>query len=187
MAFDKRAFVLAGPSGSGKSTVVGLITRPYAWVNRPQVGIFSLDACRLDFFDQILDDPVKAYAEAFKYANEREAEFNQYVTKCWHETLLNHVVIVDNTNLTRKSRARWVNDLRAKKFRITGVEVLAPLSVVLQRQRTRADKSVGDDIVRSMYMRQEGFMLGTECDELIVVDGNQDNSEIDFVGSVYAP
>ena len=186
MAFQKLGFILAGPSGSGKSTVVKLITRPYATVNRPQVGIFSLDKCRLEFLEKNIADPKQAYAKAFEYAQANDKEFSEYVTACWNATLANnHVVIVDNTNLTRKSRARWVNDLQAKKFKIVGIEVLAPLAVVIERQALRTDKSVPEQVVRDMYMRQEGLMLGTECDYLVVVDGTQDNSDVKFARGFY--
>jgi predicted kinase len=178
---------MVGPSGSGKSTVVDLITRPYAWVNRPKLTIFSLDQVRLDLWDQQHGCPKRAYAEAFKFANDNPQLFSEYVTKRWNQAITeNDVVIVDNTNLTRKSRARWVNDLRAKKFTITGVEVLAPLAVVIARQASRADKSVPEEAVRAMYMRQEGLMFGTECDELIVVDGTVDNSNLNFTSDLYA-
>lgn len=172
----KTCYVLIGVSGSGKSTFLK------NYLDRPGVVVSSLDTYRLDMFDQIVSDPKKAYAEAFKFANENAKRFDDYVTKRWNEDLKNaETLFVDNTNLTRKSRARWINEARSKGFKIVGVQFYTPLQVVLDRQASRTDKFVPLDVVRDMYMRVQEVMLGTEVDSLMIVDGTDATRAVEAV------
>jgi tRNA uridine 5-carbamoylmethylation protein Kti12 len=179
MKMPKVAFILVGVSGSGKSTVLKYM-RTIA--GEGTQAVFSLDESRLRLasnaiaavFERTGDMSDKeAYRIAFEVANDRPEEFNAQVNKDWAEALKADIVFVDNTNLTRKSRARWINDLRAKKFSISGVNVIAPLQVVLDRQATRGDKIVPEEVVRNMYMSQQEMLLGDEVDFLFHVDGTQ--------------
>lgn len=174
---EKIAYVMVGVPGSGKSTWMKQTIARHTEMGK-RVGVFSLDQCRLDLAR------TDNYSEAFKYAIENPKAFDEHVNVAWHRTISvntefneelslvqNDVVIVDNTNLTKKSRARWVNDLRAKKFHIVGVQVMVPLVIALERQHTRGDKFVPESVVRDMYMRQQELMLGSEVDQLINVKG----------------
>lgn len=179
----KNGFIIVGVSGSGKSTIVEQLKK---LLPEDFTSVFSLDICRRSFMDekhttQWWSDAMTdadLYNECFRFANENEKEFAEYVTNCWMRALTNENVIVDNTNLTRKSRARWVNDMRAKKFEITALQVIAPLNTVIARQMTRKDKSVPEKVVREMYMRQQEVLLGAEADRILNVDGTVDNSAI---------
>ena len=111
------------------------------------------------------------YKAAFDNANENKVKFDAFVISQWKRFLERDFVVVDNTNLTRKPRARWINDLRAKGFTIVGVQVNVPLQVALDRQATRGDKSVPLKIVEDMYMQQQEFLLGSEVDYVMYVDG----------------
>ena len=162
----KICYIMVGVSGSGKSSVVKSLIK----ASNGAVSVSSLDSYRLDFFDQIADDPKKAYADAFKYANLNPQRFNEYVNKQWAQDLKADVVIVDNTNLTRKSRARWIQDARSKGFTIVAVNVMAPLSVVLERQESRGDKSVPSDVVCEMYFRLQEVQAD-EADFIMHYDG----------------
>ena len=170
----KRAFILIGPSGSGKSTVRRELERKHEGVMS-----FSLDDVRIKFF---LENAVAVkegltegdiYGKAFDYCNDNKAGFDAAVKSAWASARQSQVVIVDNVHGTRKSRAPWVADLRKDKFHITMVQVQTPLSVILERQKTRGDKEVPANIVRSMYMRQEEALVGSECDEVLVIDGTK--------------
>jgi tRNA uridine 5-carbamoylmethylation protein Kti12 len=179
----KNGFIIVGVSGSGKSTIVEQLK---SLLQEDFTSVFSLDNCRRSFMDEkhttqwwsdvMTNEDI--YNACFQFANENEKEFAEYVTNCWMRALTNENVIVDNTNLTRKSRARWVNDLRAKKANITAIQVITPLNTVIARQMTRKDKSVPEKVVREMYMRQQEILLGAEADKVLNVDGTADNSAI---------
>jgi predicted kinase len=174
MVVKKVGIIMVGVSGSGKSTWIANIQKEFPG---EKVVTFSLDKCRLAFLMSTpgmisdLDDDTAIYRMAFEYANANQKDFDECVKKTWAEALTADVVIVDNTNLTRKSRARWVQDMRSKDFSIVGVEMQTPLQVVLDRQDTRGDKAVPASVVRDMYMRQQSLLLGSEVDVLHVVNG----------------
>ena len=168
----KTCYIMVGVSGAGKSTAM----RALASTSRGTVKTFSLDDCRLSFFfktGRATGRPSEAavYGAAFDHAIENPADFNNHVNKEWNEALKADTLFVDNTNLTRKSRARWIQEARQKGFSICAVEVHAPLQTVIDRQGTRGDKSVPAAIVRDMYMRQQAVLLGSEADFILHVDG----------------
>ena len=171
---QKVGVIMVGVSGSGKSTYIAGLEKDFPG---EKIVTFSLDKCRLDMLMRTpgmisdLDTDASIYAMAFKYANENQSRFDAHVTMMWNEALNADVVVVDNTNLTRKSRARWVNEMRSKGFVIVGYEMHTPLQVVLDRQDTRGDKAVPKSVVRDMYMRQQSLLLGSEVDVLHIVNG----------------
>ena len=169
----KTAFILSGVPGSGKSSFISRLKEEYD-PKGTKLCTFSLDSCRLGFFDEHYfskEITPEIYKQAFEYANDYKEEFDSFVTKQWKRFLEREIVVVDNTNLVRKARARWINDLRAKGFTIIGIKIVVPLQVALDRQSTRPDKAVPLKIVESMYMQQEEFMIGTEVDSCVYVDG----------------
>ena len=175
----KKAFMMIGVSGVGKSSVMSCIVEAARSLGK-SVRVFSLDNCRIDMVTrergQAWPDnttTAQMYAEAFEYASNNTSQFNSFVTSVWEDVKKSEVVIVDNTNLTRKSRGRWTQELRSAGFTVTGVQVMAPLSVVLARQDTRPDKSVPKNIVKDMYMRQQEVLLGSEVDQIINIDGTK--------------
>jgi len=197
---NKVAYLLIGPSGSGKSTFIEQLKVDHAGQD---VGVFSLDTCRLMYYawhgpagkmagtpsvevlaSSLPTDPVEAkqfYREAFDFCNEEGAEFSDFVTEEWIRTRNNNdVVIVDNTNVTRKQRNRWVNDLRNVRtagqfgFHIVAVEFHTPLRTVVARQATRPDKSVPFGALSTQYFRMESALLGSECDEVRVINTSND-------------
>jgi predicted kinase len=170
---------MVGVSGAGKSTIVQELLKHHL-----NTYTFSLDSCRMDFFDKIDNDMKKTYAEAFKYANMNQTAFDSYVTRAWKHGLMNfETIIVDNTNLTKKARGRWVNEARAHGFTIVAIQVMTPLAVVLERQMTRCDKHVPEEIVRDMYFRQQEVLAGSEADFVMNVDGTA--SQLTMIGSLH--
>lgn len=173
------AYVLSGAPGAGKTTFIkSLPQRPVT---------FSLDECRLHLWrrcanpDQINAalDEAEAYRQAFEYCAAHEEKFNQYAQCTWRKKLrelsssMSGTLVVDNTNLSRKTRARYMHDLLSLRQRpfVIGVSFYAPLFTVLARQTTRGDKVVPPASVRNMFFRQEEFMVGSECDDFMVVLG----------------
>lgn len=175
----KICYLMVGVSGSGKSTVVSTLLKQH-----PGAKVFSLDTERLEMFKadhaDLFSDPAlterKLYELAFEHVCSHQSEFNQRVNESWQMVLgCKDVIVVDNTNLTRKSRTRWVTEARAKSFSVVAIQVMVPLGVVLARQRSRLDKMVPSKTVNQMYLSQEEVLLGSEADFLLHVDGTAAN------------
>jgi predicted kinase len=179
---SKVAFIMVGVSGSGKSTIQRKLMGELSSIDQYFCSTFSLDEARIRFIHETkpgqwwsdLDSEADIYRMAYQHANDNKKEFDIFVHQEWMATLAtNGAIFIDNTNLTRKSRARWISDARSKGFKIVCVQVMTPLDTVLARQSSRTDKSVPLDTVRDMFMRQQEAQLGTECDVLINVDGTK--------------
>lgn len=174
---------MVGAAGSGKSTVVKKLLPQLKQYNE-DVYVFSLDDVRLEMLAALEPEKMKQsnfYAEAFTLCNSRKEEFDVLVNKSWKQALTSNVVVVDNVNLTRKSRSRWVTDLKRKGYKITAVQVITPLAVAVNRQLTRGDKAVPADVVKDMYFRQQEVLLNVEADIIITIDGTGDCSSVDFL------
>lgn len=169
----KQGYIMIGVPGSGKSTYIKKIIAD-SQIDGRSVSAFSLDTCRLAFNDPdwaSKPPTADAYSKAFDNACVNSKGFDMFVDRVWKDSLEADVVIVDNTNLTRKARARWVQDLRSKKFSIAAVNVMVPLDVAIARQKTRGDKIVPESVVRDMYMRQQEILVPAEADSIIHVRG----------------
>jgi predicted kinase len=173
----KIAYVMIGVSGSGKSSVIQEIKK--GALPGMRVVVFSLDDCRLSFLaervgtEALPEDVKEFYRVAFDFANANAKDFDAFVDKTWIEALTADIVFIDNTNLTRKSRARWISDARAKKFEIHAIQMVTPLKTVIDRQKSRHNKSVPESVIHDMYARQQEVLLGSEADCLFVVDGTK--------------
>lgn len=158
----KLGIVLVGASGSGKSSAIEQIVNLFP---EEDVRVFSLDMCRLNLAKT--DD----YSVAFEYVENNPSDFNALVNEAWAEALLGDVVIVDNTNISSKSRNRWLTDIRRKGGKTVAIQLFTPMQTVIDRQKFRTDKSVPENVVRHMYMHTSEVMLGSEVEHLINIDG----------------
>lgn len=166
---------MVGAPGAGKSTVVKKISELH-----PEMRVFSLDDVRISLFKEkmtlfaeelsVFSDDKMLYEHAFMYANANPKEFDARVNNVWVSALKSDVVVVDNTNLTRKARSRWVKDARAKGFEIIAINVVTPLTLILERQVSRADKSVPANVVRRMHFSIQEVQTD-EADEIVTVRG----------------
>jgi predicted kinase len=157
-AASPRVFILVGPSGSGKST----------WVKKHQSLkqsmfplVISPDSMKLKYFnasgnDQILNSHAE-YEAALEFCEKTDMEqFNKFfraeclrIFKEAKETGVD--VFVDLVNANRKTRVNWVKLGEQFNFRIVAVEFWNRLGTLLDRQNTRPDKKVPDDIVKKQF------------------------------------
>ena len=137
---DKTCHILIGASGSGKSTHVGVLMdrAPRA------IRIHSMDAMRLKLYGE-------PYATAYQLSTE-DNTFKSQVQQDFMDILrAGHDVIVDNTNVSVKSRGFYVQEARKKGYEIVATVFPVALNVVLGRQDTRPDKSVPREAVIRQY------------------------------------
>lgn len=147
----KKAFILIGVPGSGKSTHVNAH-------KREGVRVFSLDTCRLAFAK------TTDYAKAFSHCIDRKQEFDAFVNDTWKCCLKDATEIyVDNVNATRKSRARWIADLKANGYEVHAVQFVVPLQVAIDRQQTRGDKCVPAEVIAQMHNSIQEVLVPSEC------------------------
>ena len=170
-----KCYILIGPSGSGKTT--WMMTH-----RRPEDYVVSLDDYRMRFCPNIKSDAAKdQYAEAWAYCNQHEVEFKKYVDDNVRRTFKDSLkslkaqpfrsVFIDNTNGSKKSRARWVQEARGLGMKVVAVEFWNTFSTIVGRQQTRADKQVPTCSLNQQYFAQTSAWLGSEVDEVILVPG----------------
>lgn len=169
---NKVVFMLVGPSGVGKSTwrneyfnshdiVDGIVDGTEA----QSIGVLSMDDLRLRWYNP------HDYTDAFRQAS-GDKEFDRKVDAEYQRLLREcDTVILDNTNITAKSRRKWIVAARAKGFTVVAVIFPISRSLLEQRQRSRTDKTVPLDVVLSMYDRLQYPLYG-EVDDVQVCANN---------------
>lgn len=142
-------WVPIGASGTGKTTLLSTIRR-----QRPHVQVFSLDALRHEFYDP--DDYAKAFAASCadkEFSSRAQAVFKQMVDE-------GVSIYVDNTNTSVKGRRFWIDYARQHGYFCIGLVLPVQIDTIVDRQRTRTDKSVPADAVRRQYMSLQAPSYG---------------------------
>lgn len=144
---DRTVFFLIGASGSGKTSYV----KQYAAAT---VDIFSYDDLRLEWYsDSTIVDPIEQYRHCF-YASTEDSKFNEKALKHFQELLhgFNHI-IVDNMNMSAKSRRALITFIRQNKNRckIKAVIFVVGKDTINARQKTRSDKFLSETIIEQQY------------------------------------
>ena len=158
---DKVCVLPIGASGSGKSTW----TVDFAELQSNIVVSHSWDELRLEWYDP--DD----YSHAFEMQC-ADKDFGKKANARFMEELDQfNVVVVDNTNTSKKRRAFHVNSARQKGFFL--LAVLFPVSYMQlgERQGGRTDKSVPPNAVFRQHGSVQMPFYG-EFDQILVHDGN---------------
>ncbi len=161
-------YVPIAVSGSGKTTMFNSesmdCVRKIDGVG-DNIIYYSLDALRLKWYDP--DD----YANAFKMACD-DKQFNAKITTAFEVAVQSQRdIYLDNMNLSRKSRAKYIQKARQHGYLISAMLLPVALQTVLDRQDTRTDKTVPKGVVEDMYMRLSIPSKG-EVDRIITYDGN---------------
>jgi gluconate kinase len=117
--------------------------------------------------------PDGLYRVAFEWCAEHRDVFDLEVTNVWNEMItFRDVIICDNTHLNEGYREKWVGDLRNRGYFITMIYVKTSKDVVIERQKTRWDKTVPVEVIEQQYAKLEE-PLPHEYDKLIVIDGTR--------------
>lgn len=157
-------FVMIGTSGSGKSTLIDWIKLSF-----PEVGVFSLDELRHQFYNNNRDHD--GYRDAFEqsvndktFVSRADSTFITMVRERKH-------MVIDNVNASAKRRANYITQGRRNGYRVVAVTMPVDLQTVLDRQSTRTDKSVPDEAVRRQYASIQQPSIG-EFDAVIASSHN---------------
>ena len=137
----KKMWMLIGPSGSGKST----ISTHLIDVENEEISYYSFDDLRLKWYNP--DNYHEAWLESTQdnqFTNKVRKEFDRLLT-------LEKSIIVDNTNLTRKSRKWFIKKAKESGYETIGIVFDVPLQTLIDRQYTRSDKCVPSQAVIRQY------------------------------------
>lgn len=153
---NKDLIILIGASGSGKSTFCK---------NHRDAKVFSYDSLRLEWYDS-------DYGLAYTKSCEDE-DFSKKTNSAFISMLKqDHAsIIVDNINISRKSRRFFIEEGKKKGYKVIAVLFPVDINDIILRQLTRTDKSLSKDVVINQYNRIQYPMLG-EFDEICVIGSN---------------
>lgn len=152
------AYVLAGPPASGKSTYV---KQNYKTVNE-SVTVFSSDEIREELFGDLTNPDI------YTRANHQKV-FDELYKRATNATT--NDIVIDSTNLSRKSRRRTYDLLKRSNFKVVVIVFIEPLAVLLDRNSKRHNR-VPEQKVREMYVSFEPPKIGVDCDSFEVVTKN---------------
>ena len=144
-------------SGSGKST--------FARGLDPSVEIYSWDQLRLDWYGE-------PYEKAF-HSSTKDKKFSTKAQKVLFDILKSgNDVYIDNMNHTRKARKWLVSAARANGYRVEAIMFPVTMKMVINRQKSRSDKTLPEDLVRNMYLQLSVPNLVDEVDSIVIHPGN---------------
>lgn len=153
-------YVPIAASGSGKSTYLRQLRE-----DNPNILSFSFDDLRHEWYDK------EDYGRAFQLSTE-DKEFNNKAYKVFRDMVkTGKDIYVDNTNLTAKRRAFYIQEAKRRGYRTVGIEMPVDVETIVARQKTRGDKNVKESAVRDQFARLERPKDG-EFDEVIVSNHN---------------
>lgn len=137
--------LLIGLSGSGKTTYVNQ--------NWKDASVFSYDALRLQWYaDDSIVDAKDMYQHCFKKSTE-DSKFNEKTLAVFND-LVKHSkndIVVDNMNMSAKSRRPFVTIAKQHGFIIKAVIFVVAKDTINARQKTRPDKYLGEKIIDQQY------------------------------------
>lgn len=152
---DFRAMLLVGAPASGKSTWAN------AFINtNPGTLIVSSD----EFIEEAARKNNKTYSEVF-HANIEEA--SEKAEKKMMDGIIagTRTIIIDRTNMTKKSRAVWLEKLRFHGYKVyAAIFELPDAEEHARRLKERQGKDIPDEVIKKMIndyeepTKQEGFV-----------------------------
>lgn len=142
------AYFPIAASGTGKST----------WARNTGTNvIFSMDELRLQLYGEDYSQAFKASCEDPGFSSNVNKEF---LRKLEHAKSQNLDIVIDNCNLTRKSRRQFIDFARSRGFVAFGLTFPISLETLESRQANREDKQIDFEVSRSQYFRIQQPSLG---------------------------
>lgn len=174
-----KCYIMVGPSGSGKSTWIGKMKRDVDYT-------FSRDDLYLRYFhskvsaDFAQPSDKKLYEDAWRLCCIDDKEgFEKFLNEQLQHTFKTSMkslqaqpfrsIFIDNTNGSKKARAKYVQLARSIGMKVVAVEFWNTFSTIVGRQQTRLDKEVPTHSLNQQYFAQTCTWLGSEVDEVILV------------------
>jgi predicted kinase len=148
--------IMVGPPRAGKSTYIES-------AKRPDTVVISRD------------DLVMKYGTGDNYSekwrsltDEQQKMIDSEITKSYDEALRNEVqhIIIDMTNMSKKSRSKWVNHPKARNYFREAVLVLETPKVLLSRNTP--EKFIPENVIHSM-LRNLTYPDFTEVNRVTVL------------------
>jgi predicted kinase/CRISPR/Cas system-associated endonuclease Cas3-HD len=157
--------VLIGASGNGKSSYIE------KYKTEDDVH-FGLDLMREKFYIE-KNNKSSSYSDYFNFCIENQKEFDQYSLKEFISLIKsNKSIFLDNTNCTTKSRRKWIEEAKRHGYLIKGIELISPVSVLVERQSTRGDKNVPEKSVMNQYFKCAMPLVPSEVEEYTLIMNN---------------
>lgn len=166
----RQAVLLIGVSGAGKSTLV----KEYEAKGYTR---FSWDVERLRFTQakyaymlKTCKNELERYEVAFHVcSNLMKDEFRRW----WKAELkklmgIGTKLVIDNTNISKRSRNDMLGELRQYKYSVEGIVVTTTFANLLKRAKTRDDHLVPENVITNMWQNLQYPTLG-EVDSIALV------------------
>lgn len=166
--------VMVGASGSGKSTYSNsLVAKDFEY--------FSLDACRIEFAKLggiTAKDEITMYSKAFDYCGVHRGPFSKFADRKYEDLVKQKKnIVVDNTNLNFMARSKFISHAKENGYYVVCSVFPLSLKKLLDRQKTRKDKTVPIGVVKSQYQNILIPWIGlktNECNAIETVAYNLD-------------
>ena len=166
---ENEVVFLIGPPGVGKSS---------ARVLFEEYTVFNLDDLRVQYYrdnhpDAVDEDVKEQYSKAFFYATENEALFKAYsMAKAVEMFSTKKKVLMDNTNVSIKSRRPYLELAKQKKFFTTAIYIPASLRLLKERNETRPDKKLPWSALDNLHYAVALPSRGGEFHSVVVAASN---------------
>jgi len=149
MSINPELVVMQGVPGSGKSHMAHLLAERLG-----NARVVSYDDIRMEMYTEYSGDDNPSYSQAFQYAvdnkNKLASRFSEQVRAGLNDGA---TVIIDNTNISTKSRRRSLAPVHGRNLRTAFVVMETHPSVALGRNAERVGKNVPEDLIISQHMR----------------------------------
>lgn len=149
---NKTVYIPIACSGTGKST----------FENTLDIVTFSLDALRLEWY------PGASYSDSFEGAR-NDPQFSLKANAVYMKQIKNGLdLYIDNTNLSKRRRAFYVNEARKHGYNVVAVYFPISIAELTRRQNARTDKVIPRSVFGNMYKNLQLPSFG-EFDDIIIV------------------